>query len=1021
MAPRDLRGELKASTKKVWAPFRGLLKEGKKGDDSFKVSQKSQTAVAESKLNTGTLSKSEGNEGSTTIAVPSHPDPLPSWKLSEGTNKWSEAVERFKASHPEKYSAFTKSLDGSSDTDITHLRERLDKENLPESIKKHQNSSSTWGRVRQSLQSFVTIARPVAMPVAAAVDSTRGASIACAATFFIIELALRQIQSEDYQKIMSVLSEAVFAIVEWVTFERDFVEKSLATVEEDYKELEERLPNVYQLALLILSDIYEKCSYTHIMLGIITKWEEWAKDLKLQRDDLTLRRKNVEFRIVQDTKLGKILDWVQGPENPEPSLDFIRESVLPDHRYDDTAEWFLNSAEYLEWRRSVLDIDSGQSSKRVLWLCGPYGTGKTTIYMQTLQRLENESTPTQSRIIPYICSARAGESKRPTYETILRTIARKLALLPGYSLDPVVKDSYMKQTGLDQGNQCVAPTSFWEDLLRGLFERNSQSHKLVILIDALDECANAQDVERLTGFVRDALDKHGHVHAIFTSRQHVNVGKYLPSMFYKVDITAAHTNKDMEVFIEKEVEYRMTEQKKWDKDYISVFFKVGCESLLQSLKDELLKGAKGMFIWARIWIDLMLPLHDSAKTIRFKGAANKRLQDMKNSTSKHADEQLKDAYERMWDANEIDGLRETRIRLFLLVLHSFRPWNVDTITDALRIDMHGERSYNEELQKKDVERLWANFLRANEFDSIEFIHDSGRHFVETMKITDSDKEQFTAREGNLYMAKLYISVMNSPVHPIWDSEKKIHVLLYLYRYGMRHCYSYADERSNLHGFWKGVIAKPTLLLTSPMRCQLGIHKDEVSNTWHLIIVTSESASMINKQAESSGYIVFPDTEQIEEDSETHIYSFPIDDYLWGNDLQQLGILLRFIQETWDLWKAQAPTRDVPISGTRLWYYRAPEIDRTVAKTLLIMSGGHTRGKELDQGSSSKQKTLRIWTIPVYENRSFYEWLSSKAQRSEVVKELLNDLLQIGVPEHMAAELPSSLPAEPDQSATTGDS
>ena len=77
-------------------------------------------------------------------------------------------------------------------TDIFQARqlvqERLQQENLPKCIKRHPSSSSSWARVKQSLQTFVTITRPLAMTVSAAADPTRGASIACATTFFIIEV-----------------------------------------------------------------------------------------------------------------------------------------------------------------------------------------------------------------------------------------------------------------------------------------------------------------------------------------------------------------------------------------------------------------------------------------------------------------------------------------------------------------------------------------------------------------------------------------------------------------------------------------------------------------------------------------------------------------------------------------------------------------------------------------------------------------------------------------------------------------
>lgn len=97
------------------------------------------------------------------------------------------------------------------------------------------------------------------------------------------------------------------------------------------------------------------------------------------RDDLAVRKKDIESKIAKVEKIKKIMSWVQGTKDPEPSLDFIREMVSPSKRYKDTAQWFFDSADYKCWENSLLDINAEQAPKRALWLCGPYGTGKTTI------------------------------------------------------------------------------------------------------------------------------------------------------------------------------------------------------------------------------------------------------------------------------------------------------------------------------------------------------------------------------------------------------------------------------------------------------------------------------------------------------------------------------------------------------------------------------------------------------------------------------------------------------------------
>src|ERR1700753_409804 len=98
------------------------------------------------------------------------------------------------------------------------------------------------------------------------------------------------------------------------------------------------------------------------------------------------------------------------------------------------------------------------------------------------------------RVIPYFCTASAGQSMRPDYQTIIRAISQKLSLLPDFTLALSAEAFYdLKARGLQQ----LLPTDDWEKCLIDLLCEGSCSSNFVFVLDALDECASTEDTQQL--------------------------------------------------------------------------------------------------------------------------------------------------------------------------------------------------------------------------------------------------------------------------------------------------------------------------------------------------------------------------------------------------------------------------------------------------------------------------------------------------------------------------------------------
>jgi hypothetical protein len=87
----------------------------------------------------------------------------------------------------------------------------------------------------------------------------------------------------------------------------------------------------------------------------------------------------MEETIAKSANVTKVLEWIKEKGDPESGLKDIRKRVTSDSRYEEYGEWFLNTPKFEAWCDGFRDLESPASSKRVLWVKGPYGTGKTTI------------------------------------------------------------------------------------------------------------------------------------------------------------------------------------------------------------------------------------------------------------------------------------------------------------------------------------------------------------------------------------------------------------------------------------------------------------------------------------------------------------------------------------------------------------------------------------------------------------------------------------------------------------------
>lgn len=309
------------------------------------------------------------------------------------------------------------------------------------------------------------------------------------------------------------------------------------------------------------------------MTDKIAQWESSEKAIKRHKDTWASRKKMLEEKLADDKNTVKILEWFKTDDDPEPSLKTIRGRVMPDDRYGGAAQWLIDEPKFASWCDSFEPGESKNSLKRVLWLRGGYGTGKTTLLYHTLNALRDNpefhfKEGKELRIIPYFCDASETGTTRPTYETIVRRLIARLSLLPDLTLAEPALTRYEKLTSAEGQNDDDDP-DWWTPTFKELIADGADQYHFVFLIDALDESIDLSTdgpaaAEVFLQKVSEVMKSHSNVSLLCSSHQQVPLPKYFGAgnLFCDIDtledieVTAAATLKQMETFVTVEIERR---------------------------------------------------------------------------------------------------------------------------------------------------------------------------------------------------------------------------------------------------------------------------------------------------------------------------------------------------------------------------------------------------------------------------------------------------------------------------------
>ena len=226
-------------------------------------------------------------------------------------------------------------------------------------------------------------------------------------------------------------------------------------------------------------------------LGDLTEFEDKCDRLCIRTAEEARICDSRTSRETQLQVLRKIHEIQTGLLRLDAKVDLSKLETAKEATYNSSTEGELPrclSGTRTDLLREIFGWAGSQASKRIFWLCGKAGTGKSTISRTVAQKLDDDGLLGASFFF------KRGRADRSHAKLLFPTIARQLAdLFPDLAQfvaaaldqDSLLCDKYLT-------------TQFDDLLLKPLqnVDRDSfSSAGIVLVIDALDECDNSESIK----------------------------------------------------------------------------------------------------------------------------------------------------------------------------------------------------------------------------------------------------------------------------------------------------------------------------------------------------------------------------------------------------------------------------------------------------------------------------------------------------------------------------------------------
>ncbi|OCL01600.1 hypothetical protein AOQ84DRAFT_383587, partial [Glonium stellatum] len=335
-------------------------------------------------------------------------------------------------------------------------------------------------------------------------------------------------------------------------------------------------------------------------------------------------------------------------------------------RCEGTCHWLLDKPEFRGWME--------QTGPKHLWCYGIPGCGKTVLTGSVVDHLKTTFSAKDDTVIIYYFFDFTN-NKSLHISTFLRCILHQAA-----RLDSLPPNSQRRLEALftDQVGQAEPDT----DEVMKLFMHFYQKFKnAFILIDGLDE-ADKINQRNVKSFLKEVQKMNG-ARIFASTHPDMDMSKVF-SHGQTLQIRPEDLECDVEVFVTKQIE-----------EYSQEELSVCLPSLLVFVKQVLLSGAEGMFLWVDLQCKAILDACEEDGT-------PDRIPDLFERPPQKVTELYSLALVRL--SNENNKLAELAKKVFQWVVYSQRPLSIGEIEEAISINTD-QKSWRSPPFKLDLSRL----------------------------------------------------------------------------------------------------------------------------------------------------------------------------------------------------------------------------------------------------------------------------------------------------------------------------
>lgn len=509
--------------------------------------------------------------------------------------------------------------------------------------------------------------------------------------------------------------------------------QTLATIYPRSKELQANLCEYFIVVVRLCHHILKYTQKSTVMQFTSTlnasnlesfqsELEIWATAIKEEVNILMAKRSEDEA-----DKNSKFRDWSLGfrtLESHQKQLAATRRVLDLCSTYDYQVKWkqtrkignatvFQSDDRYQSWK--------GFQTSATLMYTGRLGSGKSVLMANIVDDL-NMNLQSDTMVAYFFCRHDEAESLKA--KTIIGSLARQL-LVAG-------KTHALNLKKFDENELKDV-----EGLMRMLVSALPIKRGAFFVLDGLDECSHsvAKEVIRYLRIMQESLN----LHLCVSLRLDPNkLLRYPPELFVQCTVTSIPVeNPEIEAFIERELENRIQSNE----------LTIGDPELILVIRDSLMSGSQGMFLWVALQIDILCTMNTD---------------DGIRQALANLPKDLSDTFTRILEKHAPNVTKPDQRTILEIIAMAQRPLTSEELREVLSVEP-GDTTWDPGKLLNDVTSVLAycgSLVTIDEEDStVQFIHHSVKQFL-LEEYRDSSGTEFDIDAANLNMARLILTYLS---------------------------------------------------------------------------------------------------------------------------------------------------------------------------------------------------------------------------------------------------------------------